>query len=127
MGLSDRVSHVLRPSLTELVELYRGADVFALPSDEEGLGLVVLEAMACGTPVVATRCGGPEGIIEDGIDGYLVPRDNPRVMSERLEMLLKDHSSAQEISRRARRKAVAKYDIKPTGEVFLEIWDRLLR
>ena len=127
LGLSDRVSHVLRPSLTELVELYREADVFALPSDEEGLGLVVLEAMACGTPVVATRCGGPEGIIEDGVDGYLVPRDNPRVMSERLQMLLKDDSSAQEISRRARQKAVAKYDIKPTGEVFLEIWDRLLR
>jgi len=127
LGLSGRVSHVLRPSLTELVELYRDADVFALPSDEEGLGLVVLEAMACGTPVVATRCGGPEGIIEDGIDGYLVPRDDAEIMAQRLRSLLENSEAAQEFARRARAKIIAQYDVKATGDVFLEIWDRLLR
>jgi glycosyltransferase involved in cell wall biosynthesis len=127
LGLSGRVSHVLRPSLTELVDLYRDADVFALPSDEEGLGLVVLEAMACGTPVVATRCGGPEGIIEDGIDGYLVPRDDAETMAQRLRSLLENSEAAQEFARRARAKIIAQYDVKATGDVFLEIWDRLLR
>jgi glycosyltransferase involved in cell wall biosynthesis len=47
--------------------------VFALSSDEEGLGIVILEAMACAIPVVATKCGGPDGIITDGKDGYLIP------------------------------------------------------
>jgi glycosyltransferase involved in cell wall biosynthesis len=113
--------------LTELVELYRDADVFALPSDEEGLGLVVLEAMACGPPVVATRCGGPEGIIEDGIDGYLVPRDDAEIRAQRLRSLLENSEAAQEFARRARAKIIAQYDVKATGDVFLEIWDRLLR
>ena len=44
----------------ELVDLYRRATLFVMPSRQEGLGIVVLEAMACGLPVVSTRCGGPE-------------------------------------------------------------------
>ena len=127
LGLRERVDYALRPSLPELVQFYRAAAVFALPSDEEGLGLVVLEAMACGTPVVATRCGGPEGIIEDGIDGYLVPRDDSTAMAEKLQLLLEDRPLTESLSRRARAKAVAKYDIKVTGDAFLDIWDRMLR
>ena len=51
--------HVARPSRADLIRLYQGADVFALSSDEEGLGVVLLEAMACGVPVVAPGVGGP--------------------------------------------------------------------
>ena len=127
LGLMDRVTQALRPTLPELVELYRGATVFALPSDEEGLGLVVLEAMACGVPVVATRCGGPEGIIDDGVDGYLVPRDDPDAMAEKLQILLEDERLPKRIGLRARAKAVAEYEVKVTGDAFLEIWDRILR
>ena len=127
LGLRERVSHTLRPSLMELVELYRGAAVFALPSDEEGLGLVVLEAMSCGIPVVATRCGGPEGIIEDGIDGYLVPRDAELAMADRIRLLLEDDERNDRMGQRARDKMAAKYATNVTGDVFIDMWDRLLR
>ena len=57
----------------ELVELYRGAALLALSSDEEGLGLVILEAMASGIPVVSTACGGPQTSVVDGETGFLTP------------------------------------------------------
>jgi len=60
-------------SRDELRQLYQGALLYVLPSNQEGLGLVLLEAMACGTPVVSTCSGGPEDIIEDGVVGRLVP------------------------------------------------------
>ncbi|QIL20513.1 glycosyltransferase family 4 protein [Thermomonas sp. HDW16] len=72
-GVREQVTFVDCPSQEELVALYQAATVFALPSDEEGLGIVLLEAMGCGVPVVSTRSGGPEGIISEGVDGYLVP------------------------------------------------------
>ena len=88
LGLHDRVSFVERPTRAELVRLYQKASIFALTSDEEGLGVVLLEAMACALPVVSTRSGGPDGIIADGEDGYLVPIDDVTTLSSRLEDLL---------------------------------------
>lgn len=64
----------LRPH-TELPDWYRAADAFVLPSRNEGFGLVLAEANACGRPVVATRSGGPESIVEAGT-GMLVPHDD---------------------------------------------------
>jgi glycosyltransferase involved in cell wall biosynthesis len=56
----------------EMPDLFRSADVFVLSSLNEGFGLVLAESLACGRPVVATRCGGPEQIVEEGT-GYLTP------------------------------------------------------
>lgn len=75
----------------ELLRLYQGAELFVLPSLQEGLGIVVLEALACGTPVVATACGGPEGIVIDGLTGRLVHDfHNPDVLAGTILDLLAD-------------------------------------
>ncbi len=66
-----------------------GIDVLVLPTTTwEGLGLVVLEAHACGRPVVATACGGPAEIVEDGITGFVVSRRDTGAMAERVIQLL---------------------------------------
>jgi glycosyltransferase involved in cell wall biosynthesis len=127
LELRDCVEFVALPGEEELVRLYQRAAVFALPSDEEGFGVVILEAMACGVPVVATRCGGPEGIITDGTDGFLVPRDDAAAMAARLQTLLDSLELNEAMGRRARATIEARFTEEVAGQAFLEVWDRLLK
>jgi glycosyltransferase involved in cell wall biosynthesis len=125
-GVRDRICYVACPDQGELLRLYQHATTLALPSDEEGFGMVVIEAMACGVPVVATRCGGPEGIITDGDDGFLVPRDDATAMAARLQCLLEDHAHNTTMGAGARRTVELRYDERIAGAVFIDMWDRLL-
>jgi D-inositol-3-phosphate glycosyltransferase len=127
LGLRDSVKFAASPSQERLIRMYQRAAVFALPSDEEGLGIVILEAMACGVPVVATRCGGPEGIITDGTDGFLVPRDDAVALAARLQALLDSPILNEALGRRARATVEARFAEEVAGEAFLEVWDRLLK
>jgi glycosyltransferase involved in cell wall biosynthesis len=65
----------------------RDADALVLPSRRESCGAVLLEALACGTPVVATRCGGPEDIVTDAV-GELAPPENPAALAEAMARVL---------------------------------------
>jgi glycosyltransferase involved in cell wall biosynthesis len=125
-GLSDRITFVDSPSRDELVALYRSASVFALPSHEEGFGMVVLEAMSCGIPVVSTRSGGPDAIIQDGRDGFLVPLDDATAFADRLSRLLSDEALNREMGSAARHTIVDRYDMHLAGDVLLRIYHRLL-
>lgn len=98
---------------TDLPRLYRSAEVFVLPSVErtvygkrvlvsELLGLAALEAMASGTPVIASRLGGLREIVEDGQTGFLVSPDNPAELAARLEQVLGDPALARRLGARAR-------------------------
>ena len=127
LGLHERVRHVHRPETGELVKLYQQATVFALSSDEEGLGVVILEAMACAVPVVATSCGGPDGIISDGNDGFLVPLDDAATMADRLAVLCLDSQRNQQMGRKARATIEARYADEVTGKAFVDVWDKLLQ
>ena len=127
LSLLDSVKFVLRPSKNELIRLYQRASVFALPSDEEGLGVVILEAMACGVPVVATRCGGPEGIITDGKDGFLVARGDVVALMARLQALIESPGLNEEMGQRARATIETHYTEQVAGEAYLDIWDCLLK
>lgn len=126
LGLSGRVAFVCSPKAEELVRLYQAASVFALSSDEEGLGMVILEAMACGIPVVSTRSGGPDGIIVDGKDGYLVGLDDAKAMADRLARLLSDQALNRRMGEAARETIMHRYEAGVAGKAFLDIYDKLL-
>jgi len=126
LGVRDRVEYVAAPTREALVDLYQHATVFALSSDEEGLGLVLLESMACGVPAVSTRSGGPDGVITDGKDGFLVPLDDAVRMADRLGRLLRDCALNISMGREARRVIEARYARRVAAEAFLDVWDRLL-
>jgi glycosyltransferase involved in cell wall biosynthesis len=86
MGIADQV--VLPGNVRDLTELMQGADVFVLPSLWEGLPLVLLEAMACGLPVVGTRIRGVAEVVEDGVSGLLVEPGDVGAMAKAIANLL---------------------------------------
>jgi glycosyltransferase involved in cell wall biosynthesis len=100
LGLLDRVDFLGRLSSADLVNAYRRADCFVLPAtlderaDTEGLGVVLLEAMSHGVPVVATRRGGIVDIVEDGRTGVLV-EDDPAALATGITSVLADPERAQ--------------------------------
>lgn len=89
----------------DLPSLFREADVFVFPSLVEGLGLVVLEAMACGVPVITTT-HGPGDVVRDGLDGFFVPIRDPEAIANRLDQLYRDPSLREQMGRNAREQAL---------------------
>jgi glycosyltransferase involved in cell wall biosynthesis len=86
-------------------QLMHQADVFALSSLSESFGIVNLEAMAAGLPIVATKVGGIPDIVEEGVNGYLVNAKNPEEIAERLMILLGNDKIREEMVAKNREKA----------------------
>lgn len=101
LGIAERVRFAGAVPQGELARYYSAADVAVLPSFYESFGLVALEAMACGTPVVASRVGGLPATIRDGENGYLVPWRTPRAFADRIGAVLVDPAHRAEMSRAA--------------------------
>ncbi|MBR9973697.1 glycosyltransferase family 4 protein [Magnetospirillum sulfuroxidans] len=92
----------------DLPGFYAGLDVFALPSAQEGFGIVGIEAMACGVPVVSTRCGGPQDYVCDGETGFLVD-STAQAMAEALLRLVIDRALHHRMGHAARNVAKTRY------------------
>ena len=87
LGLESRVRFAGPKSPAEVCRYMQESALLVLPSRAESFGTVLVEALACGTPVVATRCGGPEDIVKDGV-GVLVPREDPEALARGIERVL---------------------------------------
>jgi len=109
-----------------LPQVYSESDIFVLPSlHAESFGLVLLEAMASGLPVVATNVGGIPEVLEDGKEGFLVKPDE-RSIADALIKLLEDENLRKAMGKNGRKKAVEKYDWKNVGEKIEETYKELL-
>jgi glycosyltransferase involved in cell wall biosynthesis len=126
LGLSECVIFCEKPDDAKLRSLYQGALCLALSSDEEGFGMVIVEAMACGIPAVSTRCGGPDGIINDGEDGYLVDIGDAGALAERLFSLCSDLRLNRQMGLQARRNVENRFSEQATRKVFFDTWGKLL-
>jgi phosphatidyl-myo-inositol dimannoside synthase len=104
-GVNRHVHFLTGLSYSELAACYSGCEIFALPSRGEGFGLVYLEAMACGKPVIGGLHGGAPEVIQDGVTGYLVPHDDPIQLATSIETLLADPVHAKEMGARGRQRA----------------------
>ncbi len=89
-GLQDLVAFIGKRGQDTLPYYYSAAEVVVVPSFYESFGMVALEAMACGTPVVASQVGGLAYLVQDGVTGFTVPVDDPQALADRLMSLLRD-------------------------------------
>ncbi|MBC7235354.1 MAG: glycosyltransferase [Chloroflexi bacterium] len=105
LGLEDLVIFVGSLDQQRLPYYYSAAEVCVMPSLYESFGMVALEAMACGTPVIASRVGGLQYTVRDGETGFLVPEKNPKALADKLELLLNDEPLRQRLGQQAARVA----------------------
>jgi glycosyltransferase involved in cell wall biosynthesis len=105
-----RVHRGLKPQCAELVALYRAADVFVLPSRGDCMPQAVIEAIACGLPVVATRVGAIPEMVTDGVNGYLVPAREPQALAGALDALVSDPNRRHQMGRNSRELAQREFD-----------------
>jgi D-inositol-3-phosphate glycosyltransferase len=108
LGIDGRVEFRGSVAQEDLPTYYQAADVCVIPSHYESFGLVAIEALACGTPVVGSMVGGLPTVIHDGENGLLVPWRQPSEFAERIESVLQDRNLSDSLSLHAR-PSVLKY------------------
>ncbi|MFM7892051.1 MAG: glycosyltransferase [Actinomycetota bacterium] len=107
LGVARQIRFVAPQPHYLLATYYRAADVVLVPSRSESFGLVALEASACGTPVVATAVGGLLSLVDDGVNGFLVPERDGQLFAKRVAQILDDSALADAMRQRAVQRSAA--------------------
>jgi len=126
LGLEEQVVFEGFVSHTRVVPYYQRCDVFCFPTLGEPFGKVVVEAMACGKPVVASDVGGPSEIIENGRTGFLVPPAKPRAISKKILELLNDEKLRKSMGRKARETVETRYSWSEIARKYHELYMKFL-
>ncbi len=125
MGLEEAVAFTGFVSEVEKIRLLTRAEVAAYPSNKEGWGITVIEANACGTPVVATRVPGLRDAVVDGETGLLIPLGDREAMARALIGLLRDPDERERLARNARARS-RRYTWEDTARQTLRVIERTL-
>ena len=123
LGLESQIVFTGKKTLAELVRTMQESALLVLPSRRESLGMVLIEALACGTPVVATRCGGPEDIVTDDV-GILVPPDDPEALARGIETVLERQESF--IPAKLRAYALDNFGAEKVGQSIAALYEEAL-
>ena len=124
LGLQDRFQFVGFRS--DVPKLLRAVDVVALPSTQEGFPLAVLEAMACGKPVIATAVGGVAEAIDDGVTGLLIQPGRPEMLASALLQLLNDPPARTQMGHQARARVERLFSARIFAQRVQALYDELL-
>jgi glycosyltransferase involved in cell wall biosynthesis len=126
LGILDQVNYLPNVSTSELIKYYQGAQLFVLSSSEEGLGMVIMEAMACGLPVVSTDSGGPSTLIKDGIEGFLTPVGDVRLFADRVRQLLENKELRTAMGDKGRNRVKEHFAREVVSKKILDIYTDIL-
>ena len=127
LGVGERVHFTGHLSEPDYRATLAGADVFALPSEWEAFGIVLVEAMACGVPCVATRVGGAADVVVDGRTGRLVPYGDEAALAAALDEILSDPALARRMGEAGRERAFHEYSWDSVVDRTLALYDELRR
>ncbi|MBI4469793.1 MAG: glycosyltransferase family 4 protein [Acidobacteria bacterium] len=138
MAEGKRVEFVTDADDTRLVRAYQSSSVLVLPTVErdvfgnevgtggEIFGLVLVEAMACGTPVICSRTGGMPEVVRDGITGFIVPPGDPAALGERIRWLLDHPAEARAMGARGRESVLKDFTWRAVSDRCLAAYDEVL-
>ncbi len=101
LGITELVTFLGAKAQDTLPYYYSAADVCIMPSHYESFGMVALESMACGTPVIASKVGGLSFTVQNGITGFLVPERQPEALAEKIDLVLKNDVLRGKLGRQA--------------------------
>lgn len=123
MGLDEQVVYVGRRYGAEKEQAFSKADIFVFPTfyEKETFGLVNVEAMQYALPIVSTPEGGIPDIIEDGVNGYLVPQKDVEALADKLEILIKNDELRKKMGEAGRKKYEAEFTLQKFEERMVEI------
>jgi glycosyltransferase involved in cell wall biosynthesis len=124
MGVADCVAFL--GSIADPLTLFWAIDIFVQPSVLEGLGVALLEAMACGLPAVASRAGGMAEVIEDGHNGRLVAPADPAALAQAIEELTGSPAARVSLGSRARLKAEQDFSLRAMANKTLALYQSIL-
>lgn len=130
--LHPRVRYLGRVSEANLARLYRGSDLFIMPNlpvedDMEGFGIVLLEAALCGTPAVAAGLEGIQDVVTDGVNGLLVPPENPESFASAIMQLRDDPERLERLGRRARQHTKDTFGWKAVAETYRSVLESVVQ
>jgi glycosyltransferase involved in cell wall biosynthesis len=112
---------------SRLPEYYREADVFVIASVEEGLAMVIPQALACGLPVICTAHTGGDMLVQDGVNGFVVPIRDPDAIARRLAELRDDPARLESMKRAAVESVAHGRSWSDYGRAMAEHYLRLVR
>ncbi len=124
-GLSDLVTFLGKRGQDTLPYYYSAADAVVVPSHYESFGMVALEAMACGAPVVVSQVGGLAFLVKDGETGFTVPVDDPKALAERLAILLSNRALREKLGSQAAQEA-KNYAWENIADRIIQVYQDLL-
>jgi len=107
--------------------LMKTFDCLVIPSLQEAMGRVTLEALACGVPLVVTDVGGLPEVVTDGVNGLVVPSQNPARLADAIAQMLGDENLREKFCENGRRVLREKFDLDQTRDRLLELYQRLSR
>lgn len=121
LGLGDRVFFTGYRS--DVARVLGNLDVYLLTSSTEGFSLSLVQAMACGVPVVATRCGGPEIIVDDGRTGWLAPVGDVRALADRVAQEVAGGSRRADMVRAAREAVERRFSVEAMAGAYRGLYE----
>jgi glycosyltransferase involved in cell wall biosynthesis len=124
LGVGEQV--VFTGYRDDVAMLLKAFDVVALPSRWEGLSLVLLEAMACRKPIVASRVTGNVDVVVDGVTGFLVPSGAPQALAEKIVLLLHDAQLCNELGRHGRERVEQEFSLERMVTHMRSVYQELL-
>lgn len=123
LSLGDRL--VFTGFRADVPAVLAALDLFVMPSHLEGLGTIVLDALAAGKPVVAARAGGIPDILQDGVEGLLVPPKDPESLSRAIRRVLADRGLAQRLAAAGRKRVEERFGVDAMVEGNLRLYQEL--